>query len=218
VSENAHIPTTAAENATLHALFVAAYVTCWNAGQAGEEIGKTRDWGRRVYDLPDVRRAVAEKVRSVAKRAEVDAEDLATELGAIATYSVFDFFCEKDNGLPPSDEEYERWIEMRPLAEIPDEARSAIANFTVKSFGRRRLSWPVFHDKMTAIQTLGVHFKMFDIERPPADPKDFIAMERQRQRLARAYRAMVPEETGSEPIQVDAEVVDAKETVGAVAD
>lgn len=197
-----------AEVEAIHAAFVAEYMKCFDPAKAGVAVGKSRKWGREVYNLPKVRREIESRIKKASTRADVKATDLVAELGAIARYSILDFFCEKDNDKDPEDDEYERWIEMRPLAEIPDEAKAAIKNITTKRWYKRVLPWPEFHDKMDAIQTLGVHLGMFQLALPPVDPRDFLALEQERKRLERGMRALIgTADDTDDTIDVEATVV-----------
>ena len=105
--------------------FIREYVKDFNATQAAIRAGYSKKTaGSQSFDLmqkPEIQDEIAEAVKNASESAEVTVERVLKELSAIAFVDPADIF--NDDGT------------LKPLSQIPEQARRAIAGLEIKTSG-----------------------------------------------------------------------------------
>lgn len=131
--------------------FAHEYIQHWDVGLAGAAVGMCRNTAYKYINTPEVKAALAKISAKAVQKYEVTVDRVVKELSAIAFRDPKDI--------------YDEFGELKPLSEMPEAARRAIAGIekTVENtpVGIRTKTKVTFDSKNQALTSLGRFLKMF---------------------------------------------------------
>lgn len=141
-----------------HIEFANEYLACGNAARAYQKIFKTNmdnayGAGPKLLNHPTVRAIVDEAKLNAHRKLEITAERIIHELACIAFYDIEDIYDDQGN--------------MKPLSEIPEDARRAIVSIDPAGEFAKKAK---IEGKRGALQLLGQTMALF-IEKKLVDEK-----------------------------------------------
>jgi phage terminase small subunit len=135
-------------------LFVEKYLVLRNAKQAALESGYSprtaTEQGHRLLKHPEVRKRIAAHQRKIKMKTEVTTERIVMELARIAFADLTDLISVEGDDL-----------KIKNLSEVDADLRAAVSEVSITSTRDGKNRKIKLHDKIKALQLLGLHTGMF---------------------------------------------------------